>query len=371
MKRAAILLSVLVLVGFVAAGLVPIDAPIPPSGVAGAPHRALSEAEQARFLRGRLLFDRDFGHDAGVGPHFNGDSCRACHQDPVVGGAGGIDVQVQRPAIPDGNGGFMPPPETGALAHTHHRIDVDREEIPAGVAFVEERNSPTLLGLGLVEMISDATILANEDPDDLDLDGIRGVAHRLPGNVIGRLGWKASVPDLASFVRDAMSNEIGITVPAGANPFGFSTDTDGIADPEINQTDLGDIVFFLQLLDFPPKGAETDQTRTGEALFASVGCAKCHVPTMDGIELYSNLLLHDVQPPGFQGVTEGEATSGLYRTPPLRGLRDTAPYFHDGRSETILDAIVRHDGEARAVRQAFQALDAAQREALLAFLRSR
>jgi len=367
-----LLLPALLLLGTLPfAGILPPDSPIPPAGEAGAPHRALSAAERERFLRGRALFDRDFGHDAGIGPVFNGDSCRACHQLPVIGGAGGVDVNVQRPAVSDEQGGFVAPAETGVLAQTHQRVGVEREEIPADAAFVEERNSPTLLGLGLVESISDAAILANEDPGDGDGDGIRGVAHVLPDSSIGRFGWKASIPTLEDFARDALSNEMGLTLPDTGSAFGDLADGDGVPDPEVSQAQIDDLVFFMQVLDFPPKGIEDAQTAQGGALFTSVGCAKCHVPVLDGVELYSDLLLHDVHPAGFLGVTEGMAGPGLFRTPPLRGLRDSAPYFHDGRSETLRDAILRHDGEALAVRQAYEALTPADRDALVAFLRSR
>jgi hypothetical protein len=141
--------------GFALASLVDENTPIPGPGSAGAPHRALSVAEEEQFKRGRLLFDRNFSRTAGVGPVFNGDSCRACHQDPVIGGSGGVDLQVQRPGIPDGGGGFTFPAETGPLAQTHATPGFAREEIPEA-AFVEERNSPTLLGLGLLQAISDA-----------------------------------------------------------------------------------------------------------------------------------------------------------------------------------------------------------------------
>jgi len=349
------------------AGVVSPDDPIPSPGQAGAPRRTLTPVEQERFKRGRQLFDKDFGKSLGVGPVMNGDSCRACHIDPVMGGSGGIDVQVQRPTMDD----YTPPIETGELAQTKAAPGEAREEIPTNVRLVEERNSPTLLGLGLVETVSEATILAGQDPTDTNGDGIFGVAHMLPGGGVGRLGWKANVPDLRGFVRDALSNEMGITVgPDATSPFGFLLDTDAVQDPEIDTQDIDDLLFFLQMLAFPPKRPATAQTQQGEALFTQIGCAKCHVPMLDGVELYSNLLLHDVHPGSFDGVVQGQAGVGFYRTSPLRGLRDTAPYFHDGRSPTVDAAIRRHDGEALAVRQAFEALSAADRAALLAFLDS-
>lgn len=365
------LLLALLLGGLPFAGILPPDSPIPGPGEAGAPHRPLDAAEQEQFLRGRALFDKDFLHDAGIGPFLNGDSCRACHQVPVIGGGGGVDVNVQRPAVSDGQGGYIAPASTGPLAQTHQRVGVEREEIPSDVAFVEERNSPSLLGLGLIESISDATILSHEDPNDDDGDGIRGMAHILADNSIGRFGWKASIPTLEGFTRDALSNEMGLTVPDTGNAFGDLADSDGIADPEASRAVIDDLTFFVRMLDFAPKGLEDAETAAGEALFDSVGCAKCHVPVMDGVELYSDLLLHHVHPAGFLGVTDGMATAGFFRTPPLRGLRHTEPYFHDGRSETIEDAILRHDGEALTVRQAFEALGTTDRDALIAFLRSR
>jgi len=353
------------------AGLTGPSAPPPPPVIPVGPVIGpLEGADLERFVRGRDLFDKDFRIREGVGPHFNGDSCRACHQDPFLGGAGGVDVQVQRPAVSDGAGGFMPPPETGELAQTNAIPGIAREEIPDTVAFVEERNSPTILGLGRVEQISEAAIVAGEDPTDGDGDGIFGVAHRLPGGGIGRLGWKANIPDLRAFVRDAMSNELGITVPAGPSPFGVVNDGDASPDPEIATPQVDDLVFFLQRIDFAARGPVDAAVQQGEQLFTQVGCADCHTPVLDGVELYSNLLLHDVLPEDFQGVTQGEATSGLYRTPPLRGLKDTAPYFHDGRSDTIGQAVRRHEGEALAARQAFEALTPDEQAALLAFLES-
>jgi CxxC motif-containing protein (DUF1111 family) len=361
MRRIAILLAVALVA---VAGIVPEGAPVPAVGQAGGPRRPLTSAEEDRFVRGRALFDKDFFVRDGVGPVMNCDSCRACHQDPVVGGSGGIDVQVQRPMLADGSS----PVETGALAQLKAVPGLRREEIPP-VLLVEERNSPTTLGLGLLQQISEAAILAREDPADADGDGIKGIAHRLPGGAIGRFGWKANVPDLKSFVRDAMGNEMGITAPPDAtSDFGTLVDGDPVQDPEIPTSDIDDIAFFMEMLAFPPRLPATAQTQQGEQLFGQVGCAKCHVPSLDGVEAFSDVLLHDVQPPGFVGVAQGEAVSGLYRTPPLRGLRDTAPYFHDGRSPTVEEAVRRHAGEALGVRQAFEALTAPERAALIAFL---
>jgi CxxC motif-containing protein (DUF1111 family) len=133
------------------------------------------------------------------------------------------------------------------------------------------------------------------------------------------------------------------------------------------------VALFLRELGPPLRTFSTDPAvLTGEALFTSIGCAKCHIPELQGesgpVPLFSDLLLHDVMPAGFRGMAEVGAPAGSYRTPPLWGIKNTAPYMHDGRGETLADAIVKHDGEALAVRQAYEALSGSDQAALIAFL---
>jgi CxxC motif-containing protein (DUF1111 family) len=227
-----------------------------------------------------------------------------------------------------------------------------------------------------VDRIAEADIVANEDPDDVDMDGVSGRAHVLSDGRIGRLGWKANVPNSLEFARDALSNEMGLSLPPQAGlTFGNVTDTDDIADPEMSMEDLAALTFFLTELSQPPRqrtdAALEDQ---GEAIFATVGCDSCHrtMSLEDGtpVPLYSDLLLHDVYPDGAHGVVEGDASDRELRTAPLWGLSHTGPYMHDGRSSTIEDAIARHFGEATDVVTAFRALSATDRAALLAFLQS-
>ncbi|MBK6811887.1 MAG: hypothetical protein IPG81_23960 [Sandaracinaceae bacterium] len=78
-----------------------------------------------------------------------------------------------------------------------------------GVNFFEPRQTPALFGLGLVDRIPEATLLALADPVDVDMNGISGRAHVLPDGRVGRFGWKADVPSLAEFTRDALSVELG------------------------------------------------------------------------------------------------------------------------------------------------------------------
>ena len=185
------------------------------------------------------------------------------------------------------------------------------------------------------------------------------------------------MPSLEEFTRDALSGELGITVPARAGlTFGKQRDDDGVSDPEIKDADYDALVFFMKSLAPPPrKPIDSARAAAGAALFARIGCQRCHVPelrTADGtpVPLYSDLLLHDVMAVGALGVPSGAASGRELRTPPLWGLSGSAPYMHDGRAATIEQAIERHDGEGRAARAAFRELDSAARATLLEFLGS-
>jgi CxxC motif-containing protein (DUF1111 family) len=357
-------------------GLLPPNAPVPAVGEYGGPVRMLDAASAARFERGRRLFDRDMPYASGLGPLFNGDACRSCHFDPVIGGAGPSDVDVIRQGIIDMRTMAFTEPMGGTMAHRHGSLDA-RPPVDPRSNYFELRQTPSLLGLGLLEAVDEATITAREDPMDANGDGIRGRAFRLADGRIGRFGWKGSIPTVLDFVRDALSNELGITVPMQAGAmFGNTSDSDPIADPEISEDAVADLAFYISNLGPPPR------TRTmpaledrGEAIFMRVGCAACHTPeltTRDGttIRPFTDLLLHNVARPHRAGIVEGAAGIHDFRTPPLWGLATSAPYMHDGSAATVEAAIAAHDGEARASVMAVSALGADERDALYAFLRS-
>lgn len=357
------------------------NTPILPVGTEGGPIRPLDAFETQRFLAGRRLFDRDFRISEGLGtPELNGDSCRACHQTPEIGGSGGLDLNVFRFANDNGGQGPFTDLPGGQVASKLRPATADgRDEYDPFTADVfEQRQTPALFGMGLIDGISDAEILLNEDPQDVDGDGVFGVARHVPiGNTgmteVGRFGWKANIPHTADFVRDAMSGELGLTVPDNGRGFGELSDGDNVADPEISDLDMGEVAFFLNHLAPPPRGGSNDPAvAQGEMLFAQVGCATCHTPTLLGAEgpvpLYSNLLLHNVMSANFRGMSEPGAGVGFYRTPPLWGVSRTAPYMHDGRAETLDDAILHHAGEAQGAVTAYLALTVDEQNALQAFL---
>ena len=384
-NRTVAIASVMIVAGVVGifagntkAEIVDDNTPVPPVGTEGGPAFELSAGELATWVSGRRIFDRDFHSENGLGlPDFNGDSCRGCHNRPEIGGAGGLDVNVSRFGQDNGGAGpFVAPPE-GQLNHRFRRPDTPGREDPSPAADVfEQRQAPSVFGLGLIQLVPESEILANEDPNDLNGDGIFGYARFVDINgtmELGRFGWKCGVPNLTDFSNDALTQELGITIPDNSRGFGSTSDNDPIADPEITASEISDLTFYMSNLAAPPRtGSTSPLVSNGEVIFQQLGCATCHVPTLNSsvgpISPYSNFLLHNVAPPGFRGMVEPNAPAGYYRTPPLWGISKTAPYMHDGSAASIYDAIAAHAGEAAGVTAAFNALSAGDLDALLAFL---
>lgn len=353
------------------------NTPVPPVGAEGGPSRVLNADELEQWKRGRIIFDKDFSEEEGLGtPELNGDSCRGCHLDPVIGGAGGLDVNVFRFGQDNGGGPFNDLPGGQAGSKLRRQDTPGRENTHPDADVFEQRQTPTAFGIGAIDTIADATIEANQDANDSDGNGIFGVArfHDVNGTIeVGRFGWKAQIPRVTDFIRDAMGGELGITIPDDGRGFGMLVDNDGIDEPELSQSDFDDIAFYLLNLAAPPRGGSSDPAvAQGEAVFNDIGCAICHIPSLEGSEgsvpLYSNLLLHDVLPTTFRGMAEDGAGVGLYRTPPLWGISKTAPYFHDGRATTLEDAILAHESEAELVRQEYENLSQSDKDALITFL---
>jgi CxxC motif-containing protein (DUF1111 family) len=254
-----------------------------------------------------------------------------------------------------------------------------------------------LFGAGLVEAIPDEALLALDDGDDRDRDGISGRAAIITDIAtgkrrVGRFGWKAQQATLLAFSGDAYRNEMGITNDLFPDELAFGITPeqmklcDKIPDPE-DQPDrrtrrrgIDNFEAFMKFLAPAGRGLVDDTVRAGEALFATVGCASCHVPSLQTgssanplfnrkvVPLFSDLLLHDIGTG--DGIQQQAATPLEFRTPALWGLRLRRPLMHDGTAATIEDAIAVHGGEAASARERAAGLPADQRAALLAFLKS-
>lgn len=346
-------------------GLVTPELPEPAAGEAGGPLLGMSAEELALWRQGRALFDVNFSAEQGLGMQFNADSCRACHRDPVLGGAGGMDVSVIRYGQTDGE------------VFTHLDQDVNPRSVRPGeqpfrmpdqANVVELRQPPTTLGVGLISGIPEQDLLAYDDPEDLDGDGISGRARYVNGE-LGRYGWKAQIPSVEDFVADAMLQEIGVTADPALSDFTSATDDDETPDPELDTQAFDAVVAYLKgLAPPPPKDGDLTAFFDGVTVFNEVGCSDCHA-VFEGVPLYSDLMLHDM---GADPVTvvdqDTQALATEFRTPPLWGVSNTAPYWHDGLSPTLESVVLRHAGEGQGSLDRYLALSEEEQELLLAFL---
>ncbi|MBT3342030.1 MAG: thiol oxidoreductase [Gemmatimonadetes bacterium] len=368
-----------------------------------APVDGLDQSLNAVFLHGDGNFEKPFTVAEGLGPIFNNVSCEGCHPG-------------------DGRGtpetGFFRFSEAGDLlienGGPQHQdkvipgIRLVPEGVPAGVdrSF---RLPPPVFGVGLIEAIPEETILALADPDDVDGDGISGRPNWVqaadfvpaahvgggPGVQLGRFSRKLQVSSLLEQVAAAYQQDMGITsdfIP-GENFQSQHTATVSIGDiapdPEIAANTVLETVMYVRLLQPPSRGRVTAEVEQGEALFADLKCSACHVPTMrtgqhelaaltdQEVVLYSDLLLHDMGEALADHRPDGDADGTEWRTAPLWGTRLVAEflggrefYLHDGRATTLEEAVTLHGGEAQASRDGFVALSAAERAAVISFLRS-
>ncbi|HET9425168.1 MAG TPA: di-heme oxidoredictase family protein [Gemmatimonadaceae bacterium] len=376
--------------------------PADAADVFDAPLPGLTMAEAAAFARGDEEFERRFAPGEGLGPIFNNASCGSCHSgdgrgvldnalqrigsdnDDLLRGVGG--PQIQDKAIP------------GAVPET----------VPAGAA-VSLRLPPPSFGVGLIEAIPDAVILALADPDDADGDGISGrpnivtVADYVVAatgsagvvNTVGRFGRKAQTASLLQQVAEAYHQDMGITTDflpvENVNPLAQQVGiaADRVGDPELPASTVHAVTTYIRLLAPSAPGEMTPERARGRDLFTAVGCARCHVPELNTgpnaiaalsnktVRLFSDLLLHDMGDELADNRPDHQATGREWKTPPLWGLR-LVPRFlngqmllmHDGRARTIEEAILLHGGEGSGARSRFQSLTPAERRALIAYLES-
>lgn len=330
------------------------------------------------FRRGARAFTRIESPASGLGPGFNGRGCAECHSHPTVGGSSGRLVTMYGKIGADG---FDPLEELGGPQLQAEGIrtpdcSAPTEGVPPG-AMPRHRQSTALYGMGLIESVDESAILARVDADDEDGDGISGRVNRIDGKV-GRFGWKADEPTLEAIIAKAMQKEVGITSPLRPEEEKRvrEIDCDPVADPEDDGTHLRALTDFLRELPPLPQREKGFREVRGEEVFRDAGCVSCHVsemPAADGdvpVRLYSDLLLHDMGDYLGDGITAGEANGNEFRTAPLWGVRESKPYLHDGRAETLEAAIALHGGEAIRSRDEFLSLGRTDKQALVAFLES-
>jgi CxxC motif-containing protein (DUF1111 family) len=279
---------------------------------------------------------------------------------------------------------------------------------PATDILLSPRVAPQMIGLGLLEAIPAADILALADPDDTDGDGISGrpqivLSAEYGTPMLGRFGLKGGTPTIREQTAAAFSGDMGLSTTLFPNPWGDCTagqptcieaphgQEPGIRNGlEVDAESLDLVTFYSRNLGVPERRRVGDpQVLKGKEIFYSVGCQSCHQAKFVTHRLadqpeqsfqliwpYTDLLLHDMGPGLADNRPEGRATGSEWRTPPLWGIGLTetvsshTQFLHDGRARSLLEAVLWHGGEAATQRDAVANLSADEREALLAFLKS-
>lgn len=273
-------------------------------------------------------------------------------------------------------------------------------------AMLSPRVAPQMIGLGLLEAIPAADILALADPDDANADGISGRAQivwsrEFDQPMLGRFGLKAGMPTVREQTAAAFSGDIGISSPLFPAAAGECTDaqTNCLTAPhgdsdnrgfEIDEEGLDLVTFYSRNLGVPARRRVGNaEVLRGKEVFYSTGCTSCHNPSFVTHRLedqpeqsfqliwpYTDMLLHDMGEGLADHRPEARATGREWRTPPLWGIGLTErvsghTYFlHDGRAQSLLEAILWHGGEAQSQRDAVVDMDPDDREALIKFLES-
>ena len=367
----------------------------------------LTGEQLALFVAGRDTFEEVESVEDGIGPVFNERACGNCHNVGATGGAGvQFEVRAGRltgsvfdPLTAQGGQLFdlfsvtsLPASERTSIPGC--TLPPNGEPVPTNANVIALRRTTAIFGLGLVDATPDSTFLALAAAQP---SGIRGRAPLVTNihaghDTVGKFGWKDQNPTLFQFSGDAYLNEMGITnaefpveqAPQG-NPAlvgpcdGAPVEPGAVEDAD---HDVQKFVDFMQFLAPPPPPVITGQAHSGDTIFSQCGCDGCHVRSITSgqnmilalsnktYQPFSDFLLHDMGSLGDN--IGGNGTAGLreMRTAPLWGLHflDPTHLLHDGRATSVQDAILRHDGQGAAARDAFIALPPGHKNNLLAFL---
>ncbi|MEO8127637.1 MAG: di-heme oxidoredictase family protein [Bryobacteraceae bacterium] len=244
-----------------------------------------------------------------------------------------------------------------------------------------------LFGLGLIESISDTAIIdnMNANPAAKRLLGISGKPNRVPNNgTISRFGWKAQNASLTLFAGEAYSVEMGISndlfpISRSEDP-GCNLAYEPFDIPRTDAVDYNNptkimpawlmFAVFMRFVDAPQPAAMTASALRGKQLFSDVGCGLCHTPSFQTrgvanpttpaqeigartvalrgktVNLYSDLLLHNMGATMADNIVQGNAGPAEFRTTPLWGVGQRLFFLHDGRTSDLMVAIQDHYSRA-------------------------
>src|SRR5262249_11313097 len=188
---------------------------------------------------------------------------------------------------------------------------------------------------------------------------------------------------LSDFVQAACANELGLSNPNHPQPRSLRKPDYVAAGLDLTQEQCDQLTAYVASLDAPMERVPADSqgrmdAEAGKQLFSTVGCADCHVPNLGSIQgIYSDLLLHPMADDlnggaGYRAeiVAKASGDPREWRTPPLWGVADSAPYMHDGRALTLEQAIALHGGQGQKSASRFSALSTAKRQQLVGFLKT-
>ncbi len=431
------------------------------------PAANLEDAERTRFVIGNSFFKRNWVEAPastqardGLGPHFIARSCGGCHvqdgrgeppaifnrlgdtKDPTV-------ALLMRLSIPgkDAHGGPKPDPVYGDQFNNaaiqgvkpEGRVTLRYETIHGKFAdgtpytlqkpvygfadlgygplhpdiMISPRIAPQIIGVGLLEAIAEADILANATDQAAAPGPIKGQANKVwdaPSGamMLGRFGWKANVATIAHQTGGAFLGDMGITSRHFAQEACTPAQKDCLAAPsgqedasvqgqpgvEIDDKTLADVIFYQATLAPPARRNVNDaQVLRGQALFAQAQCATCHRPSyvtqagpfphltskaLNGQRIwpYTDLLLHDMGERLADNRPDFGANGRQWKTPPLWGtglIKDVNGHtrlLHDGRARGVLEAVLWHGGEAEGSKNQVLKMKKPDRDALVKFVES-
>ncbi|WP_439621565.1 di-heme oxidoredictase family protein [Gemmata sp.] len=365
----------------------------------------------------------------GLGPVFNARSCAACHFQGGLGGGGGLEHNVTafevfpRPGDPTFRSGvvhnFSAYPGDRETLKGLRRVypTVKGRVVPPGPADcgvprtipdfdpvrTEEIQATALFGVGWIDLIPDRAVVLNARNRglrqarrelQLEFDSVPVGRVRHVAGGVGKFGWKGQFATLSEFVAAACANELGLGTPTAEQARPFTAPASGAPAPDLDRKQFRALVAFVKTLPRPIEvepldAAARDSVARGKRLFGAVGCAVCHVPDLGGVKgVYSDFMLYTLEDPPPPGGGSGrydpdppaelrlpprpddEPRPAEWKTPPLWGVADSAPYLHDGSAATLRDAVLKHLGDAKGVTEKFKALSTGDQAALVAFLGS-
>ena len=369
-----------------------------------------------RFEDNKFIFSERETVDDGLGPTYNDVGCVECHQSIDVG-AFSQTMEFRAGHI---SGGLFVDAPGGQLIHARGTDSDIVEHISTAETVKAFRVTTSTLGDGFVECISNTSLQNNVAAQPF---GQRGTLTTVPvveaNNTlrVGRFGWKAQHASLLSFAGDAYLNEMGITnkfdgsagrssndpnAGTSENPAStadgvinvtFPSPFDPVQDPEDDGGDVLAFADFMAATRAPGRQSPIPAAATrGDALFNAIGCSVCHtrtfttavagtsinggaftVPAALGnkiIHPFSDFALHNIGTGDGIVQNAGQGSANQMRTAPLWGIRGRNRLMHEGLNITIFDSIQLHAGQATTARNNFNALSAASRADLIAFVLS-